>query len=103
MGKATGVAVLREGGTPFLIGRSVPKLEAAQAVVSPADSSLVKIASVDCLNDDAVEAFFHDQAPGSYHHIVCTLGESTEYAISSHIFPIFVVSINLYYGLPWQM
>jgi NAD(P)-dependent dehydrogenase (short-subunit alcohol dehydrogenase family) len=80
MGKATGVAVLREGGTPFLIGRSVPKLEAAQAVVSPADPSLVKIASVDCLNDDAVEAFFHDQALGSYHHIVCTLGESTEYA-----------------------
>lgn len=48
----------------------------AQQEISPNDTSLVKIASVDCYSEAAVAAFFESQVPGSYHHIVCTLGEA---------------------------
>ena len=76
MGKGAAKAVLACGGTPFLVSRSESKLVAAANELSPDDPSRVKYAAVDCFDDDAVEKFFESQPQGSFHHMVCTIGES---------------------------
>lgn len=76
MGKATAKCVLAAGGTPYIIGRTLEKLTLAQQEISPADPSLIKVASVDCFSKSEVSAFFENQAASSYHHIVCTIGAS---------------------------
>lgn len=76
MGKATAKCVLAQEGTPFIISRSLEKLTAAQNEISPVDPSLVKVASLDCFSEEDVKLFFESQEAGSYHHIVCTIGDS---------------------------
>lgn len=54
MGKAAAKAVHAAGGTPWLVGRNLEKLEATRAEISPE----TKVSSVDCFNEEAVKIFF---------------------------------------------
>lgn len=76
MGKGAAKAVLEMGGTPFIVSRSESKLMAAAAEISPADPSKVNWATCNCFDDVSLTAFFEQQATGSFHHLVCTVGES---------------------------
>jgi NAD(P)-dependent dehydrogenase (short-subunit alcohol dehydrogenase family) len=73
MGKATAISVLQLDGTPYIIGR---RKQFPLESITPSDPTLVKYASVDCTSESALETFFDGFEQGSFHHIVCTLGES---------------------------
>jgi NAD(P)-dependent dehydrogenase (short-subunit alcohol dehydrogenase family) len=76
MGKAAAAIIFKEGGTPWLIGRSESKLLAAQGEISPSAPDLVKISSVDVMSEDALKAFFDGIKVGSFHHMVLTVGDN---------------------------
>ena len=76
MGKAAAKAVLREGATPWLIGRTQSKLEAAREEVSASDIDSVKISAVNCFVEEEVRQFFDSIPAASFHHLVVTIGES---------------------------
>ena len=73
MGKA--VRVLAEGGTRWIVGRTLSKLASVQAQLCPENPDLVKTSPVDCSSSESVAEFFAAIPVGSIHHVVVTLGE----------------------------
>ncbi len=77
MGKAAAACVLSQGGSAWLVGRSLTKLATVQAELVLANPEReVKISSVDCSSPENVSEFFAEIPAGSIHHIVVTMGES---------------------------
>ena len=78
IGKAVAISVLEQSGTPWIISRTLSKLQAVADEISPEDTTRVRIAALDCMNEDAVRVFFEGLESGSFHHLVMTLGDAVD-------------------------
>ena len=77
MGKASARACLLAGSKVILVSRTQAKLDAAKAELleqTGCDAAMVEVDAVNCLDVDAVEAFFAKHEAGSLTHAVVTLG-----------------------------
>lgn len=81
MGKASARTCLLAGGKVLLVSRTLAKLEAAKTELieqTGCEAAMVDVEACNCMDVDAVEAFFAKHEAGSLTHLVVTLGPAVE-------------------------
>jgi NAD(P)-dependent dehydrogenase (short-subunit alcohol dehydrogenase family) len=78
IGKSTAAAVFRDGGIPWLIGRTEAKLQAVKKEIGAHAPDRIRVTAIDVLSEESLRTFFNSLPVGSFHHMVLTVGESAK-------------------------